>query len=300
VEGSDGWLFLREELEHIGAGRFWGSDAAAGSRSADAADADPLPAIVDFHEQLRKRGIALIMVPIPPKALIYADRLLDGASETIGLELSAPHREFYELLSRSGIRVIDLVPSMVAERRQSRVYCKTDTHYAGAGLSLASAKIVEEIRTLGGYEFGSKQPYAIQPREVSILGDLALMQGQEGISETITVPEVQAPASHRPLVSARESSILLLGDSHTLVFSMGGDLHATGAGLGENMAARLGFPIDRIGVRGSGATPSRIALFQRSRQYPEYLDSKKVIVWCFAAREFTGTGGWRKIPVAPE
>jgi alginate O-acetyltransferase complex protein AlgJ len=299
VPGVEGWLFFREELEHVGGGRFWGPGAAAVSRAANPAHADPLPAIIDFHERLRERGISLLVVPVPPKCVIYPDRLFPAFAPDTGVELSELYREFFEELREAGVRTIDLAPAMLEERKRSRVYCKTDTHYAGAGLSLTAALIAEAIRKLDGDPSAAGPQLPVQRREVSILGDLAAMQGGQGESERVDVYKVLASVPSRSLVTARQSPVLLLGDSHTLVFSAGGDLHATGAGLGENLAAALGIEIDRIGVRGAGATASRIALYQRCRSNPAYLDSKRVIVWCFSAREFTGTGGWRIIPVAP-
>jgi alginate O-acetyltransferase complex protein AlgJ len=39
-------------------------------------------------------------------------------------------------------------------------------------------------------------------------------------------------------------------------------------------------------------------LYRRARKDPGYLAKKKVIVWCFAAREFTESDqGWDKVPV---
>jgi alginate O-acetyltransferase complex protein AlgJ len=92
----------------------------------------------------------------------------------------------------------------------------------------------------------------------------------------------------------RESPIVLLGDSHTLVFHAGEDMHGTGAGLADQLALELGFPVDVVGVRGSGATPARINLLRRK----DNLAGKKLVIWCFSAREFTeATGGWRLVPV---
>ena len=53
-----------------------------------------------------------------------------------------------------------------------------------------------------------------------------------------------------------------------------------------------------VGVRGSGATPARIELYRRGQADPEYLKNKKLVIWCFSAREFTENQGWRKVPVA--
>jgi len=54
-----------------------------------------------------------------------------------------------------------------------------------------------------------------------------------------------------------------------------------------------------IGTRGSGATSVRVSLYRRARKDPDYLAKKKMIVWCFAAREFTESDqGWDKVPVS--
>jgi alginate O-acetyltransferase complex protein AlgJ len=55
--------------------------------------------------------------------------------------------------------------------------------------------------------------------------------------------------------------------------------------------------VDLIGVRGSGATPARVNLLRLARGDAEYLGKKKLVIWCFAAREFTESAGWQKVPV---
>ena len=64
-------------------------------------------------------------------------------------------------------------------------------------------------------------------------------------------------------------------------------------------ANELGFAPDLIGTRGSGATAVRVSLYRKGRSDPGYLAKKKVVVWCFAAREFTEADqGWVPQPVA--
>ena len=62
VPGKEGWLFFGPELRFVSAGRFWGKEAAQVSRSTRPEFADPLPVILDFHRQLKKMGIELLMV----------------------------------------------------------------------------------------------------------------------------------------------------------------------------------------------------------------------------------------------
>ena len=94
------------------------------------------------------------------------------------------------------------------------------------------------------------------------------------------------------------SPVLLIGDSHTLIFSVGADMLAENAGLAETLAAKLNTPIDRIGVRGSAATAVRINLFRKAAKDPAWLKNKKYVIYCFSCREFTeAISGWAKIPV---
>ena len=77
-----------------------------------------------------------------------------------------------------------------------------------------------------------------------------------------------------PLNKDRNSPVLLIGDSHTLVFNDGGDLHTRGAGLADHLTLELGFAIDHIGIRGSGTTVPRIELARRK----DNLKGKKLVI----------------------
>ncbi len=87
-----------------------------------------------------------------------------------------------------------------------------------------------------------------------------------------------------------------MGDSHTLVFHQ---FAGERAGLLDQLALELGVAPDLIGTQGSGSTAVRISLYRKSVKDPAYLAKKKVVVWCFTAREFTESDqGWAKVPVA--
>jgi len=141
-----------------------------------------------------------------------------------------------------------------------------------------------------------KQRFTAEVRDVEIRGDLARMLGGAPAPEKVSLRFVQRAedASGAAVAPDRASPVLLLGDSHTLVFHAGGDMHATGAGLPDQLARELGFAVDLVGVRGSGATPARINLARR----PDALAGKRLVVWCFGARELTeAPQGWAKVPV---
>ena len=298
VEGVDGWLFLKEELAHIGAAVFWGDAAPAATRAAKKEYSDPLPTIVAFNRALAEKGITLYLMVVPPKALVYPGKLDPSIVEV--KEESLVYEKFYSQLEKNGVKVLDLLPRLQKQAKENpSLYCKTDTHFSGDGLLLFAERAAEVIKEEGWYNAHARKDLIHSVQNVSISGDLARMEGDNELREEITAHVVVDKETAKPVESDPTSPVILLGDSHTLVFSAGGDMHARGAGLFDNLSEKLGFAVDLLGVRGSGATPARIKLYQRSKQDSDYLKGKKVLIYTFAARELTGSGGWRPIPVAP-
>lgn len=296
IAGGDGWLFLKDELVHMSAGKFWGEDAVKVSRAKKKAFADPLPAIINYNKALADRGITLYLMPVPPKGLVYPDKLVEGVAPGDAQSERELYTEFYSELRQKGVNVIDLLPQLIERADKQNVYCKTDTHFSGFGLQLFAKEAAKLIKVEPWYKNLPKNKFTVKEQEIVISGDLNQMLGGSE-QEKVVLSMVSAEDTGEQVVSDIKSPVILMGDSHTLVFSAGGDLHAKGAGLFDNLSAELGVPLDLLGVRGSGVTPARIKLFQRSKKDPDYLTGKKTVIWCFTAREFTGTGGWRDIPV---
>ncbi len=288
VPGHDGWLFLRSELRHIGAGRFWGDDAAKVSKATSAGKADPLPAIVDFNEQLKAAGIELVLMPVPCKAFIYPEKLDRDTAE----RLDTDHQAFFALLREKGVKVLDLADVFLKTKATPDtplLYCKTDTHWSPYACEVA-ARAIKELLGTPDWLRGKTDAFTTTPETFVITGDLTDGQG----SEELAVRFVKAAGA---ALEDKTSPIVILGDSHNLVFHSGADMHGTGAGLADQLAAELGLAVDVVAVRGSGATPARKNLSNRSKANAEYLTGKKVIIWCFTEREFTESGGWSLVPI---
>jgi len=302
VVGKDGWLFLHNELRHVSVGAFWGAAAAKVSRAAKYAD--PLPAILDYKASCEKLGIELLVMPVPPKAIVYADKLTDrvrpDAKGAIP-RLDTAHQAFYKLLAAKGVAVLDLTDDFLAARAAGeKVFCKQDTHWSGRACVLAAKRIAERVKGRDWVKAVPRKTYATEEIDVQISGDLRrAMKAAKPPAESLPLRFVGTKGADGPvpIEPAPAAALLLLGDSHGLVFHMGGDMHAKGAGLVDQMAFELGRPIERVAVKGSGATPSRISLYRKQKRLAGYLATKKLIVWCFAAREFTESSGWRLVPV---
>ena len=311
VSGKEGWLFFAPELRSMSVGQFWGDAAQRVSRASNPEFADPLPAILDFKSQLDKAGISLIFVPIPAKATIYPEMLSEHEDATARTD--EHHLKFYDILRKHGVNVLDLTPLFLKNRFTDAgpVYCKQDTHWSGQGCVLAAEAIAEAIGAPAWaaeipkhnknhdtpqserkpvLDNGQNRAGAPIVKKIPIAGDLWKELGDENLQkEQLRLTYVKEGVG----ASWRASPVVLLGDSHNLVFHAGGDMHAQGAGLPDHLAYQLGFPVDVVAVRGSGATPSRLNLYRRR----DNMKGKRVVVWCLSVREFTEGQGWRPVPV---
>jgi hypothetical protein len=307
VSGKEGWLFFGPELCFVSAGPFWGPAAAKVSRATKPEFADPLPAIIDFYRQLKKMGVELLMVPVPPKSVVYPDFLSDQLAispENPPARIDTDAQVFYQLLRKEGIRVLDLTSFFLANRfhREGAPFCKQDTHWSGNGCVLAARKIREEIESRPWLKAIPKSTYPSAWKSLPIEGDLWTALGDKGLSpEILSVRQVGigGAGAMTSIAPDQKSPVLLVGDSHNLVFHAGDDMQTRDAGLPDQLALELGFPVDLVAVRGSGATPARVNLLRRAQRDPNYWTKKKLVIWCFASREFTQSDGWKKVPLLP-
>ena len=305
IPGLDGWLFFAPELRHVSVGRFWGDRAAEVTRARNADTADPLPAILDFKRQLDALEVELLLVPVPLKSLIYADRWREDLEIPIPVpRLDAAHQTFYTTLRENGIEVLDLTEQFLRDRwhPEGPLYCRQDTHWSGVGCVLAGQQVASVIKARPWYQDLDTTNFAVGWYSTIIDGDL------RNDNDTSTTPReelrlrrVATAGEGRPTEVPPDpaSPVILLGDSHNLVFQAGGDMHTRGAGLADQLAFELGFAVDLVAVRGSGATAARVNLLRRAQRDPEYWSGKRVVVWCFSAREFTESDGWSLVPLTP-
>ena len=309
VAGLDDWLFFGPELRHVSVGPFWGADAAAVSRAGQPEASDPLAAILDFRAQLRELGVGLIVMPVPAKSVIYPDRLADELSDLSSPpRLDPDHLVFYTLLRQQGVEVLDLTERFLQVRNHPRgpLYCRRDTHWSGVGCAVAGAYLASALLSRSWYSApGGDAPYVANWRGVTINGDLAREAAEGATGESLRLREISIAhgadaGSFVPPEPDPNSPVILLGDSHNLVFHSGDDMHATGGGLPEQLAFELGFPVDVVAVRGSASTAARVNLLRRAQADPTYWDGKRMVIWSFSVREFTEGDGWPIIPIRPD
>lgn len=278
VVGVDSWLFLGKEMEHL----------AKGPLTAEAT-APVIKAITAYHTALAAEGVQLIVMPVPAKAEIYPDKLSKDAAPGA---LAGRTDAFFKALETAGVEAINLAPAYQAERTRdpkSLLYCARDAHWSPAGLKLAADLVQAKIKDKAWFKAAVALP---APTPLAITGDLMTTPATQALgTETLTFPRITPPVA-----PAADAPALLLGDSHTLVFSSGGDFHCQGGGLLDLLQAATGQAWMQVANAGGGSDTARTQLARKAFPNPEFWKSKKVVVWCFSIREVTEKE-WKTIPI---
>ena len=305
VLGRDGWVFVKGELEYVAAGSFVGDSAPAANPTAQPEHADPIPAILGFHRQLAERDIDLFVVPVPVRPAIYPEGVLGSeafADREAIPNLDTPLIELITRLREEGVQVIDLAPRFLKQRQDPKhgpLFLRSETHWTPFGVSLAARAVADEIKDKSWYEGVVKLEFRQRwvektwtggtyrglERATGISHDLNPVQTRRIIVKTASGPE-------RLEMRQPDSPVVVIGDSNTIWW------RGSQSSLPHQLAFELGFPVDVLSTKGGGANETRINLVRHARSEPAYLESKRVVIWCFSARAFTNTGrGWIPIPL---
>ena len=218
VLGQEGWLFYRPSVRYL----VERPPAAVGSQNAD-----PLPAIQSFRDQLAARGIHLLVVPVPGKESVYPEMLARRA-EGAGVIVCEETRRLLDRMDRIGIEYVNLFDAFRHARQaegpsnRSRLYLAQDTHWSPEGARRAAGAIARQVLAARRVNSGD-QPYGERSVHLSRHGDLVQMRQVPMIErslepESLQLLQVIDPDSGAPYQDDPNSEILVLGDSFLRIY----------------------------------------------------------------------------------
>ena len=148
---SDRWLFYRQDVE------FLVQPSPLDVRSAKLDN--PITAIEKFRDQLKAKGVELLVVITPGKPSIYPERLTGNAdaagnaadrANSIGLQSHG--KKILDSLTRAGFNTVDLYTPLLAAKSRDAVegplYLNDDTHWTPRGAEHAAAEIAAAVNRL--------------------------------------------------------------------------------------------------------------------------------------------------------
>jgi alginate O-acetyltransferase complex protein AlgJ len=274
VTGSDGWYFAAGETAALGR---------AAPHSAVAVDT-----ISAHAERLRGAGVELVIAAVPPKGIIYPDRLAPELDVPIPVpRLDGTLQEAYEDLRARSVRVVDLTEAFIRDRfhPEGPLYCRHDAHWSGVGCVVAAEVIAAAVRDLAVLDMPPTRTYGLAWFTIPIQGNLV-----GGLAEPPRREEVRARGLIEPedplltpAVRNTDAPVAIVGDTHALVFHAGEPYHARGAGIAEQLAFEFRQPVAlHVEAEGVPATADW--------EFPVLGAGTQVAVWIFPATRLLGGG----------
>ena len=306
------WLFYRQDVE------FLVQPSPLDVRSAKLDD--PIRAILEFRDQLKKKGVELLVVITPGKPSVYPERLT-GSADTVAVY--GHGKKILDSLAALGLNTVDLyTPLWAAKSRDSAegpLYLDDDTHWTPRGAELAAAEISKKVREMAGagiVDIGEESVfYAASDSVADRMGDVGEMSGlnkfdvfkvqrvvghvvyQQDVSERMQAPAdslsdstVVYDTTKTPFKDDfRKAKILILGDSFSRIYQTDSPVNA---GWIAHFAKNVNRPVASIVSDGGASTLVREKLARKAG----VLKGKKLLIWEFVERDLRfGAEGWKDV-----
>jgi alginate O-acetyltransferase complex protein AlgJ len=248
---------------------------------------------LDFRDQLRSRGIELVLLPVPVKPCIEGKYLSSRVGN--GRIQNGSHGDFLARLEQAGVRVFDPAAGLEQDALElGAAYLETDTHWRPEAMERVAGRLATLLKSLPGLKAGGLQP-VLAEKEVAGMGDTVGLLGlgpDQKLYGRQTVRIRQVTVGNGFLRPDPKAEVLVLGDSFSNIYSLEGMGWGEGAGFVEHLAAALGVQVDAVLRNSDGAFGSRELLRRELAAGRDRLAGKKVVIWEFASRELA-QGDWR-------
>lgn len=282
--GREGWLYLKDDV-----------DLVCGPAFSTATLEAAWSALTETRDELRSRGIELVVVPIPNKASEVPGFLAEGLAGP----LPNPGRDpFLRGCRERGLEVVS--PGWEGVPRSE--FLPRDTHWTPASMESFALTLAERVRVHLEGEGGAARATELRKEVRRGAGDLVNVLGLRPDDRSFDPMDVEVRVVDRRGEEAEESAaprVLLLGDSFCGVFSDGAFGFGEQAGLAEHLGHRLGEAVDSIVVAGGGAVGSRRAWARRLGGDAGILSGSglpEVVVWQFSMRDLAlDPAGWPSV-----
>lgn len=290
--GEGRWLFYRQDVE------FLVQPSPLDVRSAKLDN--PIAAIEKFRDQLKAKGVELLVVITPGKPSIYPERLI-GTSPVAGFNSTGHGKSMLDSLARLGLNTVDLYTPLLAAKADDAklgpLYLNDDTHWTPRGAELAAGVIAGKVREMadaGIVDIGEpSMEYVASDSVADRMGDIGEMSGLNkfGVFKVQKViGHVVSDSSHIPFKDDfRKAKILILGDSFSRIYQTDSPVNA---GWIAHFAKNMNRPVASIVSDGGASTLVREKLARKAG----VLKGKKLLIWEFVERDLRfGAEGWKDV-----
>lgn len=282
--GRDGWLFYKPGVQFLV--EPWPSREET---------EDPIAAIVSFRDQLKLRGIELLILIAPGKESVYPMQLSLRADSLVNNHVT----DFIDTLEEYGIDTIYAGPAAPAQLNApgtepgGSAYLAQDTHWTPARAKSVAEVVAQYVLEKGWITRGTRK-FDVKNISLDRYGDILRMAKSDPLlrsraPERIECEQVVDHVTGKPYKDDANSPVLVLGDSFLRIFQSD---EPASAGFIAHLARTLSMPVASIVNDGGASTLVR----QELRRKSDLLKGKKLVIWEFVERDLRfGTEGWKII-----
>ena len=271
---DNGMLWFRRNANYLVADKISGQDSLH----------NPLPRMIELKQYLDSMNVQLLVVPVPVKEEIYADKLVKGTPADLCVNVNG--REFIREMLAAGIDVLDLYPSLMAARSGDDAphysYQRYDTHWSLPGMLAAMELLASRVTQYSWYAESGAQPGSLNLQETKTVreGDLVahLPDAEKSKYAADTLPAMKIFKGTEAYKGGKNSPILLMGDSFTGVFE---SVDQKSGGPGSLLAYATGLDVQVLTSWGGGP-----GVYHRMMKMKKDMQSKRLVIYMMTARDF--------------
>ena len=294
VTGRDGWLFSGSELGVLA--KAGGTGTAVG-------------VMADYAAQVRGLGCDVIVVPVPPKALVYPDKVVRKAKIPVKRKvvprLDSSWAAAMKSLESRGMTTVDLLPVFLAHRgdKEGAPYTQTGNTWSPRGVQLAAEAVAAAVkRSRAAKVAGSVQGISAEPGAISYTGSLAAGANPAVKAETLSlrnIGRISGDKVRSVSFSTSGGGLLLMGDSSILAWRESGNPAGSSgsfSSLADQVAAELQAIPDVLSVPGDGRNAPRLRIMRERTSGRGTLSGTKAIVWVIPMTDLASPA-WQQVPL---
>ena len=260
ITGKDGYFFSGTELQRLA---LLQDPNAASIKSA-------VTAIADYRTQLKTKGIELVFVPVPPKAIVFPDKLHKDLKIKVKgnkpARLDSALQGAYASLRSKGVRVIDPTDALLSKRENKKtgsVFPKTGPGWAPRGAETTASLIADEWKgAKWANQPGKDGPLITESGGLSYTGPL---NAGAAAAETLSLRNIGRSADGKMrsvTFSTGGHPLALIGDSSLLAWREANN-PAGSSGAFASLADQLAYELQTTPDLFPGKTDGRNAPRQR-------------------------------------
>jgi len=290
IPGRDGWLFDATELLRVG--------------RINSTTGPATGVIAEYAQQLRSQNIDLILVPVPPKALVYPDKL----SRKVPVKSKRPARldsllkTAMDDLASKRVTVVDLLPALLAHRdsKAGTAFTRTGNTWSPYGVQIAMKEIADAVRSsrAGG---GSVTGITSEAVTLSFAGSLStgIAKAKPETLPAFKIGRISDGKMRSLAFNTSGGSLLLMGGPEILAWREANNPPGSSdafCSLAEQLAAELQLIPDVLANSSDARNAARLRILRERTNGRSMLGSTRTVVWVVPALDLCVVN-WQRVPL---